>query len=115
MLAYGAVLALVVMFGHLHGHSAWRILWALLPVLPVGWALWAVVRHLRRVDELQQLLLLLRLGVGFAAAMLASITVGFLGIAGLDMRFAGWIVYGVGMLAWIIGAAAGAAAVGQKA
>lgn len=115
MLAYGAVLALVVMFGHLHGHSAWRILWALLPVLPVGWALWAVVRHLRRVDELQQLLLLQGLGVGFAAAMLASITVGFLGIAGLDMRFAGWIVYGVGMLAWIIGAAAGAAAVGQKA
>lgn len=115
MLAYGVVLALVVVFGPLHGHSSWRILWALLPVLPVGWVLWAVIRHLRRVDELQQRLLLQGLGVGFAAAMLASITVGFLGIAGLNMRFAGWIVYGVGMLGWIIAATAAAAAVGQKA
>lgn len=113
MLAYCVVLAVVVVLGHLHGHSDWRIFWALLPVLPVVWALWAVTRHLRRVDELQQRLLLQGLGVGFAAAMLTSVTVGFLGIAGLDMRFAGWIVYGVGMLAWIIAAAAGTAAVGK--
>ncbi len=114
MVAYVVVLALVVGFGDLNGPSTWRIGWALLPVLPIGWALWAVVRHLRRVDELQQRLLLQGLGVGFAASMMASVTVGFLGIAGLDMRFAGWIIYGVGMLAWIIGAAAGAAAMGKQ-
>ncbi len=34
--------------------------------------------------------------------MIASLTVGFLGIAGLPMLFAGWIIYGTGMLGWIV-------------
>ncbi len=36
--------------------------------------------------------------------MIASLTLGFLGIAGLPMRLSGWVIYGAGMLGWIVGA-----------
>ncbi len=114
MVACCVFLAVVVIFGDLDGSSGWRVGWALLPVIPMIWVARSVVRHLRRVDELQQRLLLQGIGVGFAAAMLASITVVFLGIAGLETRSAGWIVYAVGMLGWIIGAAIASAAAGKQ-
>jgi hypothetical protein len=99
------VLILVVIFGDIDGTSAWRFLWALLPVVPALWVLRAVSRHLARVDEYQQQKLLQGIGVGFAVAMITAITLGFLGIAGLDMRLAGWITYGAGMLGWLISSA----------
>lgn len=107
MLAYLVVLLLVVAFGHLDGTSGWRWLWALAPVLPAGWIVLAVARHLHRVDDYQRLLLLQQLAIGFAATMIAALTAGFLGIAGLPMRGAGWVVYGVGMLTWVVAAAVG--------
>ena len=105
MVGYGVVLGAVLAWGHLDGTSAWRWVWAVLPVLPAAWVVRAVVRHLHRVDEYQRLLLLQGLGVGFAVAMLAAVTVGFLGIAGLPMAAAGWVVYGAGMLAWLVASA----------
>ncbi len=42
------------------------------------------------------------LAVGFAIAMIASLTVGFLGIAGLPMQGAGWVIYSAGMLGWLV-------------
>ena len=80
-------------------------MWAVLPVVPMLWVLRAVSRHLRRVDDYQQRLLLRGLGVGFAVAMFSAVTVGFLGIAGMDMRLSGWIIYGAGMLGWLVAAA----------
>ena len=105
ILGYGVVLILVVIFGDIDGTSAWRFQWALLPVVPALWVLRAVSRHLARVDEYQQQKLLQGIGVGFAVAMITAITLGFLGIAGLDMRLAGWITYGAGMLGWLISSA----------
>lgn len=105
MAGYGLVLGAVLMWGDLDGASQWRIAWALLPVLPMLWVVRAVVRHLRRIDDYQRGLLLQSLGAGFAVAMLTSVTVGFLGVAGLPMRFAGWAIYGAGMLAWLVAAA----------
>lgn len=105
MIGYCVVLVAVLIFGDLDGRSPWRFLWALLPVVPLLWVLRAIVRHLRRVDEYQQRQLLLELGVGFAVAMVAAVTLGFLGIAGLNMRFAGWIVFMIGMASWIVGRA----------
>lgn len=102
MIAYGAVLTATLLWGHLDGHSPWRLVWAALPVVPALWIVRAVLRHLRRVDDYQRLLLLQGLGVGFAIAMIASLTLGFLGIAGLDMRGAGWVVYSAGMLGWLV-------------
>jgi hypothetical protein len=84
------------------GHSPWRFLWALVPVIPAAWIVRAVLRHVRRVDEYQRLMLLESFAVGFAVAMLAAITLGFLAAAGLRLESAPWIVYGIGMLGWAI-------------
>jgi len=102
MAAYALVLAAVLSWGGLDGHSSWRFVWALAPVLPAAWIARAVLRHVRRVDEYQKLLLLQSLAVGFAVAMLTAITLGFLGTAGLSLADAPWIVYGAGMLGWAV-------------
>ena len=100
MAAYAVVLAAVLTWGDLDGTSPWRFVWALAPVLPAAWTVRAVFRQVRRVDEYQRLLLLGSLAVGFAVAMLAAITLGFLTIAGLRLADAPWIVVGAGMLGW---------------
>lgn len=102
MIGYGLVLVGVLRWGHLDGHSPWRFVWSVLPVLPVLWIGRAVLRHLRRVDDYQRLLLLNSLAAGFAIAMIAAVTVGLLGIAGVPMRSAGWVVFGAGMLGWLV-------------
>lgn len=77
-------------------------MWAVLPVLPALWVIRAAVRHVRRVDDYQRGLLLQGLAVGFGVAMIASVTLGFLEIAGLDVPVTGWIVYGAGMVGWAV-------------
>jgi hypothetical protein len=74
-------------------------------VLPALLVVRAVVRHLRRIDEYQRGLLLQGMSVGFGVAMVTAVTMGFLGIAGLGGVLTGWIVYGAGMLGWIVGSA----------
>jgi len=102
IIGYVAVLTAVLIWGGLDGDSPSRFLWALLPVVPALWTVRAVLRHVRRIDDYQQLLLLHGLAVGFAIAMIASLTVGFLGIAGLPMQGGGWVIYSAGMLGWLV-------------
>lgn len=102
IIGYVVVLTAVLIWGGLDGESPWRFLWALLPVVPALWMVRAVLRHVRRIDDYQQLLLLQGLAVGFAIAMIASLTVGFLGIAGLPMQGTGWVIYSAGMLGWLV-------------
>jgi len=105
MVGYGVALAAVLAWGDLDGSSGWRYVWAAVPVLPALLVVRAVARHLSRVDDYQRLLTLQALAVGFGTAMAASVTLGFLGIAGLPMTSVGWIVYGAGMGGWIVGTA----------
>jgi len=105
--AYVVLVSLCPLLTRAADGSPWRYLWAVLPVLPALWVLRAVVRHLRRIDDYQRLLMLRGLGVGFGLAMVASLTLGLLELAGLDLP-TGWIVYGVGMLGWAIAAATAA-------
>ena len=102
MLGYVLLLGAAILWGDLDGDSPSRFVWALLPVLPLVWVVIAILRHLHRIDDYQKLLLLRGLGVGFVVAMLTSVTVGFLDIAGLGLMGDGWIIYGAGMLAWLI-------------
>ena len=102
VIGYVVALGATLVWGHLDGTTSWRYLWAVLPVIPALWMVRAVLRHIRRIDDYQRLLLLQGLGVGFAIAMVAALTLGFLGIAGLPMRGAGWVVYSVGMLGWLV-------------
>lgn len=105
MVGYLVVLLAVMTWGNLDGDSRWRYLWALLPVLPALWGVRAVVRHVNRIDDYERQLLLQGLAAGFAVAMIASLTVGFLGVAGLALPAAGWVIYGAGMLGWALAAA----------
>jgi hypothetical protein len=102
MAAYALVLAAALSWGGLDGHTPWRFVWALAPVLPAAWIALVVLRHVRRVDEYQKLLLLQSLAVGFAVAMLAAITLGLLAAAGLRLADAPWIVCGAGMIGWAL-------------
>src|SRR5215213_6776768 len=102
MVAYAVVLAAVLTWGDLDGSSPWRFVWALAPVLPVAWTVRAVIRHARRVDEFQRLLLLQAIAVGFAVAMLSAVTLGFLAVAGLRLDDTPWLVFGAGMLGWAL-------------
>jgi hypothetical protein len=61
-----------------------------------------VFRHVHRVDEYQRLLLLRSLAVGFAVAMLAALTLGFLANAGLRFADAPWLMLAAGMLGWAL-------------
>jgi hypothetical protein len=102
MIGYLVVLVPVMVWGGLDGDSPWRFVWAVLPVIPMLWVVIAILRHIRRIDDYQRFLLLQGLGVGFAVAMISSVTVGFLAIAGLAIPLAGWIIYGAGMLGFAI-------------
>lgn len=100
MAAYVVILAAVVTWGGLDGDAPSRFVWALAPVLPAAWMLVAVLRHLSRLDEYQRGLLLRGLAVGFGAAMLASVTLGFLATAGWSPEATPWFVFGIGMGTW---------------
>lgn len=110
VIGYVAVLLVVLVWGGLDSASPWRFLWALLPLVPILWMVRAVVRHLRRVDEYQRMVLWQSLSAGFSVAMLAALTLGFLGLAGLELPVplatGSWIVFAVGMLSWCVAAAA---------
>jgi hypothetical protein len=109
VIGYFLILLVVLVFGDLDGTSPGRFLWALLPVIPAIWVVRALIRHLGRIDDFQRGRLLQGIAVGFAVAMISAITLGFLGIAGLDMRFAGWIIYVAGMAGWLIASGIAAA------
>ena len=102
IVGYAVVLGAVTVWGGLDGGSPWRYVWAVLPVLPALLIVRAVVRHLRRIDEYERLLLLQGLGVGFAVAMITAMITGFLGVAGAAALGSGWIVFLAGMVAWAL-------------
>ncbi len=88
-------------WGDLKGVGPWRVLWVILPLLPVAWLVTVTVRRVRQLDEYQIKLLVPGLAVGFTAAIVAAITVGTLSAAGFAVPgAAGWIVALVGLLAW---------------
>ena len=107
IVGYCVVLWALVLWGGMSGPNRSRYALALLPILPLLLVVRAVVRHLHRMDEYQRLLLLEGWGIGFAVAMLASITLGLLGSVGLPMRGAGWVIYAAGMLGWLVSAMLG--------
>ena len=93
--AYGLILVVSI---HLlddgGGGRAWRTAISLSPMLPAGLACWSLVRHLRRMDELQRKLQVEALGLAFAGTALLTFAYGFLenvGYPKLSM-FAVWPV-----------------------
>jgi hypothetical protein len=102
ILGYVVVLAVSLSLAGEAVDSTGEWVLVMLPVVPALWAVRAVVRQLRRLDEYQRMLQLEAMAVGFGVAMVAAITVGFVGVAGSATLAAGWIIYGAGMLAWLV-------------
>jgi hypothetical protein len=89
-------------WGDLNGTSPWRLVWAVLPLLPVVWIVILVVLRVRQMDEYQVKLFFPGLAVGFTVAMVTAVTVGTLSSAGLHVPNGGWVVCLTGTLAWVV-------------
>jgi len=103
-----AVVVLIVAQGSLlaldpdGGASARNLAWSLLPLLPAAWLVWAQVRSLRRADELQRIVQLEAMAVGFGAVMLLLLAAGLLEGAGVgDPRQSLQITFIAGVLVWV--------------
>jgi hypothetical protein len=82
MLAYAAVMLLIwPLAEHRHGGAA-KIVLALVPMLPLGLAVRAMVRLVLGADELEQRLHLVALAVSSVVVGMVSMTLGFLAAAG---------------------------------
>ena len=60
----------------------------------------AVYRAVQRTDEYGRIVMLESMALGFGAAMVAALGLGFLGIVGVAWTFGGWLVFGAGMMTW---------------
>jgi hypothetical protein len=83
-----------------NGAGPWRIVWAVLPLLPVVWIVIVTVLRVRQMDEYQVKLFFPGLAVGFSLSMVTAITLGTFNAAGFSVPNGGWAVALVGILAW---------------
>jgi len=103
-----AVVLLIVVQGSLllldpdGGASTANVVWSLLPMVPALWLVWAQLRSLRRADELQRIVQLEAMSIGFGATLLLALLGGLLDAAGIgDPRQSLQITFIGGMLAWL--------------
>jgi len=76
-----------------------RTLLLLSPAIPMGFAVWAIARHFRRMDEFLRLRSLEGLAIAAAVTAGLSLTYGFLESAGFPKLSMFW-VWGVMGMAW---------------
>ncbi|MFJ3371644.1 hypothetical protein [Pseudomonas sp. NPDC086251] len=79
-----------------------RIAITLAPVIPAGLMCWAIVRNLRRMDEMHLRIQFEALGFAFAASALLTFSYGFLENVGFP-HLSWLMVWPVMGLMWIIG------------
>jgi len=103
-----AVVLLIVVQGSLllldpdGGASTANVVWSLLPMVPALWLVWAQLRSLRRADELQRIVQLEAMSIGFGVTLLLALLGGLLDAAGIgDPRQSLQITFIGGMLAWL--------------
>lgn len=92
MFAYAVVLIAAVEVIQRFPHAAWRIPVAVAPVIPICFALWAFLRALGRMDELQRRIQLNAIGIGFGATGIVTFTYGFLELVGFPMMSYLWVL-----------------------
>ena len=102
MLAYAAVLVPTILFVDANADAAWRYPVALLPMIPLAFALFAWLRFFRRTDELQQRMQMEALAFAFGGAAMITFSYGFLQSAGFpDLNW--FFVWPLMAGLWIIG------------
>ena len=102
LLGYLIITHFSILFLKGNPDSSWRIPIALTPIIPLVFALIAVLRGIRRMDEMQSRINFEAVTFAFCTAILVSISYGFLENVGFPS--VNWIWGGVGMIAlWGIG------------
>jgi hypothetical protein len=74
-----------------HAHSPLRYLYAVLPVIPSAFAMWAAIRFFRGLDELQRRIQFEGIAFSFLATCAIALTWGFLQNAGLPHADVIWV------------------------
>lgn len=92
MFAYAVVLIAAIEVIQQFPHAAWRIPVAIAPVIPICFALWAFLRALGRMDELQRRIQLNAIGIGFGATGIVTFTYGFLELVGFPVMSYIWVL-----------------------
>ena len=83
--------------------SGLHLAWAMSPLVAIGLLAWGQVRALRRCDELQRLMQLTAMAVGFGAFAVCSAVVGVLQGGGIgDPVQQTQLVFFVGVMAWVV-------------
>jgi len=101
MLAYAIVLIISIK-AITHGlPPALKLLFALLPVVPVAFVFAAIVRYMGSIDELQRRIHIESLALAAGITALLAITYGFLETVGLP-RLSAWYMYAAVMIAWLV-------------
>ena len=102
LVAYAAVLVPTIVVVNANQDAAWRFPVAVLPMIPLVFALFAWVRFFRRMDELQQRIALEALAFAFGGTALITFSYGFLQDAGfLDLNW--FYVWPIMAGLWTIG------------
>ncbi|WP_313548978.1 hypothetical protein [Pseudomonas sp.] len=98
-----ALVASLILLRHLEGASpAVQTVVSLLPIAPAGLMCWAIVRQLRRLDEMHLRIQLEALGFAFAASALLTFSYGFLENVGFP-HISWHMVWPIMGLMWMIG------------
>jgi O-antigen/teichoic acid export membrane protein len=91
MLAYAVVMIISVWLIKHQVHPELKIPFALLPMIPALFAMWAAIRYFRGLDELQRRIQFEGLAFSFVASCLIALTWGFLQNAGLPHADIAWV------------------------
>jgi len=102
MVAYVATLFLSIWLINAAPAAPWRFAIALLPMLPAFGVLVAVLRQLRRMDELQRQIQFEALAFAFAGTALLTFGYGFVENVGLP-HLSWFFVWPIMAILWIIG------------
>lgn len=102
MAAYTAMVPISIWLLRGQEHSPLRFVYAVLPVIPSAFAMWAAVRFFHGLDELQRRIQFEGLAFSFLATCLITLTYGFLENAGFPRLNWVWIVP-ILILSWKLG------------
>ena len=91
MVAYSAMVPVSIWLLKGHEHSPLRYFFAVLPVIPSAFAMWAAIRFFRGLDELQRRIQFEGMAFSFLGTCLISLTWGFLQNAGLPHADVIWV------------------------
>ena len=102
LLAYSVLLLASIQLTSAYPDALWRFPVALAPMAPFVYGIFACVRYVQRIDELQRIVALEALAIAFGGTAAITFGYGFLELAGLphvNWTFV-WPVMGV---CWLLG------------